>query len=121
MSHFELSPTCPKGPEAQHIRLGAQYLAANYGEPSGGYFSEYRKPKWGIMASIALNPGGSDGILSKPHLMARPMPDTVRLPAPAPDTVRITREVAPALPDGNPANVCLATGENVQVRVSAPW
>ena len=103
------------------IRLGAQYLAANYGEPSGGYFSEYRKPKWGIMASIALNPGGSDGILSKPHLMARPMPDTVRLPAPAPDTVRITREVAPALPDGNPANVCLATGENVQVRVSAPW
>jgi len=101
------------------VRLGAQYLAANYGEPAGGYFSEYRKPKVGIMASIALNPGGSDGILAKPHLMARPMPDTVRLPAPAPDTVRITREVAPALPDGNPANVCLATGENVQVRVSA--
>ena len=104
--------------DAGGIRLGAQYLAANYAEPASGYFSEYRKPKFGIMASVALNPNG-DGLLSKPSLMARPAPDTIRIPASPPDTVRITREVGTPLPDGTPANVCLATGANVQVRVSA--
>lgn len=104
--------------DAGGIRLGAQYLAANYAEPASGYFSEYRKPKFGIMASVALNPNG-DGLLSKPSLMERPAPDTIRIPAPPPDTVRITRQVGTPLPDGTPANVCLATGANVQVRVSA--
>lgn len=35
------------------------------------------------------------------------------------DTVIVTREVAPPLPEGTTANVCLAHGQNVQVRVSA--
>jgi hypothetical protein len=105
--------------DVKGVRVGAQYLAANYSEPAGGYFSEYRKPKFGVLASFAINPNGDDGILAKPHLMVRPAPDTVMLPAPPPDTVRVTREVAPPLPEGTPANICLATGENVQVRVSA--
>jgi hypothetical protein len=100
------------------IRLGAQYLASNYGEPAGGYWSEYRKPKFGILASVALCPSGG-GFLCKPRLLDRPEPQMVQLPAPPPDTVRITREVERALPDGTPAMVCLSTGENVQVRVTA--
>lgn len=103
--------------DVQGVRVGAQYLAANYSEPTSGYYSEYRKPKFGVLASVALCP--MDGLLCKPKLMERPAPDTVRLPAPPPDTVRITREVERALPDGTPASVCLATGENVQVRVTA--
>ena len=103
--------------DVKGIRLGAHYLAANYGEPVGGYYSEYRKPKFGILASVALCP--LDGLICKPELMERPAPVTVRLPAPPPDTVRVTREVERALPDGTPASVCLATGESVQVRVTA--
>lgn len=98
------------------VRLGAHYLASNYDEPTGGYYSEYRKPKFGVLASIAVCPGSG---LCKPRLMERPEPEVVQLPAPPPDTVRITREVERALPDGTPAAVCLATGENVQVRVTA--
>jgi hypothetical protein len=105
--------------DAGGIRLGAQYLAANYSEPAGGYFSEYRKPKLGILASVALNPSSDEGLLSGPRLMERPAPDTIMLPAPPPDTVRITREVGTPLAEGAPASVCLATGEAVQVRISA--
>jgi hypothetical protein len=105
--------------DAGGIRVGAQYLAANYSEPAGGYFSEYRKPKLGILASIAVNPNGGGGLLHKPSLMERLAPDTIMLPAPPPDTVRVTREVAPPLPEGSPASICLATGAAVQVRVSA--
>jgi hypothetical protein len=100
------------------VRLGANYLASNYGEPAGGYWSEYRKPKFGILASLALCPSGGN-FLCKPRLMDRPEPQVVQLPAPPPDTVRITREVERALPDGTPAMVCLSTGESVQVRVTA--
>ena len=104
--------------DAGGIRIGAQYLAANYAEPAGGYFSEYRKPKFGILGSVVINPTAR-GVLHKPSLMERPAPDTIMLPAPPPDTVRVTREVAPPLPEGSPASICLATGEVVQVRVSA--
>jgi hypothetical protein len=102
------------------IRLGAHYLASNYGEPAatGGWWSEYRKPKFGILGSVALCPSGG-GFLCKPKLMDRPEVQMVQLPAPPPDTVRITREVERPLPDGTPAMVCLSTGENVQVRVTA--
>jgi hypothetical protein len=103
--------------DVKGIRLGANYLAANYGEPAGGYYSEYRKPKFGILASVALCP--ADGLLCNPGLMERPAPDTVMLPAPPPDTVRITREMERSLRDGTPASVCLATGESVQIRVTA--
>lgn len=100
------------------IRLGAHYLAANYIEPANGYWSEYRKPKLGLLASVAICPNGG-GLLCRPQLMDRPQPQIVQLPAPRPDTVRITRDVERALPDGTPAMVCLSTGENVEVRVTA--
>lgn len=98
------------------IRVGAQILALNYGKPAGGYSSEYRVPKLGLLGSVAICPNGA-GFLCKPHLMAGPRvaPDTVRIPAPPPDTVEITRP----LPTGTPASVCLATGENMRVWVSA--
>lgn len=99
------------------IRVGAHVLGVNYSEPDGGYFSTYRTPKFGVLGSIALCP--AEGGLCSPNLMERPEPETVQLPAPPPDTVRITREVERPLPDGTPASVCLATGEAVQVRVSA--
>lgn len=35
------------------------------------------------------------------------------------DTVVVTREVAPPLPDGRAAMVCLASGQNTEIRVSA--
>ncbi len=98
------------------IRLGAHYLAANYDEPTGGYYSEYRTPKFGLLASLGFCPGSG---LCGANMLDRPEPQIVQMPAPAPDTVRITREVAPALPNGTPATICLATGENVQVRVTA--
>ena len=47
------------------------------------------------------------------------MPDTIRLPAPPPDTVTITRDVAPPLPTGTATSMCLATGETIQVLVTA--
>ena len=104
--------------DAGGIRVGAHFLAVNYAEPDGGYFSEYRRPKFGILASVALSPN-ADRLLHRPSLMKRLAPDTIILPAPPPDTVRVTREVAPPLTQGTPANVCLASGANVQVRVSA--
>ena len=104
--------------DVRGFRVGAHYLAVNYGEPEGGYYSEYRKPKFGVLASIAVCPG-AEGLLCRPQLMERPEPEVVQLPPPPPDTVRITREVERPLPEGTPAMVCLATGQNVQVHVTA--
>ncbi len=100
------------------VRLGAQYLAANYAKPPGGYYSEYRSPKLGLLISVAICPG-SGGLLCKPRLMERPRQKVVQLPAPPPDTVVVTREVAPPLAEGTPATVCLSTGEDVHVWVGA--
>jgi hypothetical protein len=99
------------------IRLGAQYLGTNHPEPVGGHDSEYRSPKLGIMASLALCP--LEGLLCRPSLMRDSEPDTIWLPAPPPDTVLVTREVQRPLPDGTPARVCLSTGENALVHVTA--
>jgi hypothetical protein len=84
------------------------------------------------LASTCLNLSGDGSFLCKGQLMSHEPSDTffVRLPAPAPDTVRIqsppqiqtrvdTVRVAPPLPVGTPANMCLATGEVVQVFVTA--
>ncbi|MFP4624895.1 MAG: hypothetical protein ACLFRX_11995 [Gemmatimonadota bacterium] len=46
---------------------------------------------------------------------APPVPDTVIQY----DTITITREVEPPLPEGRPTMICLATGQSVEVRVSA--
>lgn len=96
------------------IRLGAHYLGANYFDD----YSIYRSPKFGALASVALCPG-RESLLCRAQLIERPLPDTIRLPAPPPDTVTITREVAPPLPTGQATDICLATGETIQVLVTA--
>lgn len=95
------------------LRVGAYVLGANY----PNQLTEYRSRKFGILGSAALCPGA--GGLCKPRLLERPKPDTVQLPAPPPDTVIVTREVRPPLPTGSPARLCLATGEEVEVLVTA--
>lgn len=97
------------------IRVGGHYLGANYQED----FGMYRSPKWGILGSLALCPAG-DTFLCKPGLIERvPETDTVRLPAPPADTVVVEREVEAPLPTGTPTQICLATGEEVEVLVTS--
>ncbi len=102
------------------IRVGAMALGTNYGKPAGGYISQYKMPKLALLGSVALCPSGGS-FLCKPKLMERPEPEVRMMPAPPPDTVVVTREreVERPLPSGTPAMVCLATGENVQVQVTA--
>lgn len=95
------------------FRIGAHLLGANYLEE----LSIYRSAKFGILGSMALCP--QDGFLCKPALMEREAPDTVRLPAPPADTVIVTREVGRPLPEGNPASICLATGQDVDILLTA--
>ena len=98
------------------VRLGLHYLGTNYFDD----FSTYRSPKFGALASLALCPG-QGSLLCVGKLIERQKPDTVtiRLPAPPPDTITVTREVAPPLPTGQATTICLATGENVEVLVTA--
>jgi len=44
--------------------------------------------------------------------------EVVQLPAPAPDTVVVRETVEPALPEGTPTQLCLATGETVTVYIT---
>jgi len=97
------------------FRVGAYVLGVNYGRQ----FSDYRSRKFGVLGSLALCPASGDGFLCKPALLEREEPQVVQLPAPAPDTVIVERTVAPELPTGTPATICLATGENVSVMVTA--
>lgn len=96
------------------FRVGAHVLGVNYRQQ----YSDYRSRKFGVLGSIAICP--ADGFLCKPELMDRPEPEVriERIVSP-PDTVIVERQVAPPLPTGTPANICLATGENVQVFVTA--
>ena len=95
------------------FRFGAQLLGMNHTED----LSVFRSTKFGVLASVALCP--TDGFLCETRMVERLSADTVQLPAPAPDTVVVTREVAPELPTGSPANICLATGQSVQVLLTA--
>jgi hypothetical protein len=97
------------------FRIGGHWLGANYQSDLG----TYRSDKWGVLGSVALCLQGEDGFLCKPGMLPREASDTVRLPAPPPDTVMVEREVAPPLPTGTPTDICLATGENAQVLVTA--
>ncbi len=99
------------------LRVGAHLLGVNHPEPAGGYSSEYLRPKLGFLVSLAICPSGG-GLLCKPTVAER-RPSSVQLPAPPPDTVVVVREVPPPLPDGTPALVCLSTGEELLVRVTA--
>ncbi|MDH3208142.1 MAG: hypothetical protein OEO79_16190 [Gemmatimonadota bacterium] len=101
------------------IRVGAQYLATNHAWPSTGHVSEYAKPKLGFVFSMAVCPG-TDGLRCRPRMMRRVEPDTVFIPPPPPDTivVRIT-EAPPPVTEGEEVPVCLSTGRNVVLRVTA--
>lgn len=99
------------------IRVGAQYLAANHDWPPDGHIAEYQKPKWGILASFALCPT-RPGMRCTPRPMRRVEPDTIYLPPPPPDTVVIRTGGAPQ-EQGDPVSICLATGRNVEVRITA--
>jgi hypothetical protein len=96
------------------FRLGAHVLGVNYRDQ----VSDYRSRKFGVLGSVALCP--ADGFLCRAELIEREEPMTVveRVVSP-PDTVIVERTVAPPLPTGTPASMCLATGENVQVMVTA--
>jgi hypothetical protein len=96
------------------VRIGGHWLGANYQND----LDVYRSSKFGVLGSLALCLSG-EGFLCKPHLTDREAPDTVQLPAPPPDTVVVEREVAPPLPTGTPTEICLATGQNAQVMVTA--
>ena len=96
------------------IRLGVHYLGSNY----WGDASLYRSPKFGALASIALCPSGG-AMLCKAQLIQRATADTIRLPAPPPDTVIVTRDIAAPLPTGQATMICLATGEDISVLVTA--
>ena len=101
------------------IRVGAQYLASNHVWPTDGQTSEYQKPKFGLMASLAICPNEA-GFRCRPTVMARTEPDTIFIPPPPPDTivVRVSAGAAPVL-DGVASSICLSTGQNVPVRVTA--
>ncbi|HKK93015.1 MAG TPA: hypothetical protein VJ925_06250 [Longimicrobiales bacterium] len=99
--------------DVKGVRVGAHVLGLNH----GSNVSIFRSRKVGFLVSTNVCPGG--GLLCGNQLLDRIAPDTVQLPAPAPDTVVVTREVEPALPTGSPANICLATGQNVQVLMTA--
>lgn len=96
------------------VRLGAQLLGVNHEEPEGGWDSEYRSRRFGLLASVALCPGALSR-LCRPKLMERPERGVIQLPAPPPDTVVVERP----LPEGTPVEVCLSTGENARVIVTA--
>jgi len=100
------------------FRVGAQLLATNHEWPTDGHYSEYQKPKLGLLASIAICPNQS-GFRCRPRSMRRTEPDTIYIPAPPPDTV-VVRVEEGSLPirDGIESSICLATGQNVPIRVT---
>lgn len=105
--------------EHSGARVGVQYLAANHHYPMDGHTSEYLKPKWGLLASFAICPGG-DGILCRPRGMRRAEPDTIYIPPPPPDTIVVDTGVRPRVTnEGVPASVCLSTGQNVPIRITS--
>ena len=93
------------------VRIGAHMLDAFSPDDR----SIYRSRKLGLLASVGMCGGG----LCKPEFIDRPEPEVIQLPAPAPDTVVVTREVAPTPPSGNAASMCLATGQDVRVLLTA--
>jgi hypothetical protein len=100
------------------VRVGAHILGVNHSEPTEGYASEYLRPKLGFLVSLAVCPSGG-GFLCKPNVAERQPLASVQLPAPPPDTVVVVREVPPPLPGGTPAVMCLSTGKELLLRVTA--
>ena len=97
--------------------VGVHVLGANHSRPAGGYTSGYRSPKLGFSVSLSVCPD-APGFRCRSGLMERVEPDTIRIPPPPPDTVIVDTR-APVEPEGEPASVCLSTGQSAPVRVTA--
>lgn len=99
------------------VRMGAYALGLNHEAQR----SAYRTTRFGVAGSLALCP--TDGGLCEPERMEREGrgPDTVHIPPPPPDTVVVEREVGvePPRRTGEPASMCLATGHEFEVLVTA--
>ncbi len=93
------------------MRLGAFSLGV-----SGDGGSTYRSRKFGVLGSVALCAADLGPCRAVSRSSAA---DTVILPAPPPDTVVVERVVAPELPSGAAETLCLATGGQVEVFVTA--
>ena len=100
------------------IRAGMHWLASNHAEPVGGHSSEYQKGKLGILLSVAVCPNERT-FRCRPRMMRRVEPDTIRIPAPPPDTVIVREATAVLTPSGEDIEVCLSTGQNILLRVTA--
>ncbi|MEX2049331.1 MAG: hypothetical protein WEB90_07120 [Gemmatimonadota bacterium] len=98
------------------LRVGLNWLASNHAPRVGGHVSEYMKSKLGILASVAVCPRERT-LRCRPRMMERVEPDTIVIRPPPPDTVIVRGEAPP--PPGEDAQVCLATGQNVPVRITA--
>jgi hypothetical protein len=93
------------------LRLGAHVLGANHASNT----TVYRSSKFGLIASVALCGRG----LCRASLRDRPDPDVVVLPASPPDTVVIARVESIPPPTGTAVTLCLATGDEIAVLVTA--
>ena len=93
------------------LRIGAFSLGLG-----GDGHSTFRTRKFGILGSVTFCAG--EGGLCSPG-SDEAAPDTIVLPAPPPDTVVIERTPAPQHPPGTPATLCLATGVEVDVVLTA--
>lgn len=100
------------------IRVGAHYLATNHAWPATGHTSEYQEPKLGFVVSAAICPR-EPGLRCRPRGMQRIEPDTIYIPPPPPDTVVVGTVETAEEPEGEPASICLSTGQNVSVRITA--
>lgn len=98
------------------VRVGAHWLASNHAPPVGGHVSEYMKPKIGVLASVSVC-ARERRLRCRPRMMERVEPDTIFIPPPPPDTVIVRGEAPP--PPGEDAQMCLSTGQNISVRVTA--
>ena len=101
------------------VRVGVQGLALNHDWPQDGQFSEYQKPKFGFTLSAAICPR-EPGFRCRPRMMRRTEPDTIYIPPPPPDTVLLGDPSGTAAAYvGQPASVCLATGQNVPIQITS--
>jgi hypothetical protein len=99
------------------IRAGVQWLASNHAAPAGGHASEYQKGKLGFLLSIAICPNQRT-FRCRPQTMRRVEPDTIVIPAPPPDTVVVAAATIAGPPPGEDVEICLATGENITLRIA---
>ncbi len=96
--------------------MGLHALGVNHPRPPGGYWSEYRSPKVGFSVSVSVCPE-ERRLRCTPRLMERVEPDTIWIPPPPPDTIVVGETAAPT-PVGQPASVCLSTGQNAPIRIT---